>query len=161
MKDAPNPTTCTSQCTVTEHVYEPAPKPVRAWSPSEVLYEMPAKIRGAENERWSQAQISERLRVERKLLEADAMVSVAAEVGEDGKKRHTNAEARDGAVRTYLAKDPGAQDLGKRIEDVQVFLAKIDSTLEYLRNVQRNARVLLLARDPLGAFLDAEDGGHA
>lgn len=116
----------------------------------EALLKMPAKIREFENDLFKQKQALDGMRLRLKLREADVALHVAQipDPVDPKKKLHTNADARDNATRGALASDAEALSLKKQLMEQEALISRIQSTVDFCRDQQRNARVLILARAP-------------
>lgn len=113
----------------------------------EALIKLPAEIRRVENETFKRKQDLEGLRLKMRLREADLAQSIA--IAMDGeKKRYPNADSRDAALRAQLEVDNEAKAIKRQLVEEEGLISRMQSTLDYYRDTQRNARVLLLARSP-------------
>jgi hypothetical protein len=133
--------------------------PTGRMTPHQILSEAPARIRKAEQDLFEGRAAIDRIRLELKTLEAHAMQRVASATGADGKKAYPNAEAREAAVNDALRQDPGAADLRRQLDERMALNARVQAFADYWRDLQRNARVLLMARTPLDVILDTTDVG--
>lgn len=133
-----------------------APQPARM-TYTQILLEAPGRVRKAELDAFEARVGLDRLVLNLKLHEASIAGKVAAAVGADGKKVHSNADARDAAVRELMAQDLGAVDLRRSIDEARATIAKVDAYATYWRDLQRSVRVLLLARSPFDAVVAVED----
>lgn len=131
--------------------------------PEEALTELPYRILRARRELWETRQTLERIDLEAKDIEARIAVDVAQELGPadkdtgKAKPRFSNQDARDSETRIRLRDHAGATDLRLRREASRLRAEVIESHIEAWTNVQRNARVLMLARSPFDAVFDVGD----
>ena len=132
------------------------PQPTQLSLP-QILMEAPGRIRKARQDLFEGRVAVDRLRLEVKLLEARHLSQVSAATGADGKKLHTNAESREAAVRDRMSEDPGALDLKRQVDERVTLNAKVEAYIEYWEDLQRSARVLMLARSPFDAVMAVED----
>lgn len=115
-------------------------------SPEDVLTKYPAEIRRVENEVFKRKQDLEGLRLKLRLREADLTQAIAKENAET--KAYPNADARDSELRKRMEADGEAKAAKRNVVEEEALINRMQSTLDYYRDVQRNARVLLLARSP-------------
>lgn len=121
----------------------------------DALRSLPATIRKTENDTFARKQQLEGLRLKLKLREADIGQAIAKENAET--KAYPNADARESELRKRLEHDPEARALKKDVVEEEALIVRMASTLSYYENVQRNARVLLLARSPATIVFEDEE----
>jgi hypothetical protein len=117
-------------------------------TPEEAMVKAPAQIKRVKVEAYEAKNRAERVRFRLKLLEADIAGRIASALTEDGKPAFRNAEARDAAVRRHLQDNAEAAALRREVADEEALAMRIQAHGDYLEDVQRNARVLLLSRSP-------------
>lgn len=123
----------------------------------EALQQLPAAIRKTELDLWACTQRLDTARMRLKMREADISLKVAGMLGEDGKKKYTNQDQRDAAVSGHLANDAEHAAMSKALLEDQAIKARIEAALQYQKDVQRNARVLILARTPSDLVFDTNE----
>ncbi len=121
----------------------------------DVLRSTPATVRRIEGEVWTEKEKLSRMKVRERFMESDAFMDVSAlEIG--GKKVYGNESARESASRLKLKNDPAYQALQAEMREQELLISRMMHTLDYHRDIQRNARILALAsvRTPLDIVLD-------
>lgn len=123
-------------------------------NPEEALTKAPAQIRRAELEVYDAKARMDKSRFRLRLIEADVARDVANATGQDGKALHRNETAREAAARRALESNADAAALRRHIVEEEALVARIQAHVEFLRDCQRNARVLLMARSPLNILFE-------
>lgn len=123
----------------------------------DALTRLPNQIRENEARLWGVREQVELLSARVKSIEAAVSYRVADAKDEAGKPRFSNAEKREAATREALDRDAEYAAAQRGLRDERRAAASIEGALAYYRDVQRNARVLVLARSP---FELAFDGGE-
>lgn len=118
----------------------------------DALQKLPATIRRTDFDLFKQTQALDGARHRLKLREGDLAAAIAKENADT--KAYPNADARDAELRRRLAIDAEAAALKREVVEAEVMKARITATLDYYRDVQRNARAMALARSPVAAFFD-------
>lgn len=119
----------------------------------EALLRLPAQIRQVDVDVFKRKQGLEGLRLKLRLREADIVEAIAKEMlpaaeGEKPKPRYPNADARSSALERIMQVDEEAKAAKRSIVEEEALVARMLATLDYYRDLQRNARVLVLARSP-------------
>lgn len=113
----------------------------------------PALVLKLDEELMTQKEKVARLKMRARYMQADALEAVS-KLMVDGKRAFPNADAREGAARSRLHNDPEWRALQDDIDAGENLCGKIEATIRYHQEVQRNARVLALARSPFDLVLE-------
>lgn len=126
----------------------------------DALTKMPQSIRELENNVWSHKVDTEALRLRAKVIEAD-IEAWAAGFDEAGKKRFANEALRGPAIRERLREHEEHTRILDVVKEREVMQQKMESTLAYYHNVQRNARAIAFNLSAAKGLLDLDfaDGG--
>lgn len=125
----------------------------------DALLQLPGQIRKMELDLWKNKQQLDAARMRAKMRAADVAFAVADAKGEDGKPKFSNADKREAATQARLEADPEHRAILRELDEQAAVVVRIEAALGYLRDTQRNARVLLLARSPTELVFPAEDLG--
>lgn len=120
------------------------------------LLEFPALIRAVKDATYTARAMLREAEIEAAALEAAITVDVAAETGDNGKPRYSNAEARAAEVARRKAEDPEYQGMRNDIRQFEWGLHEAQSNLEKLQDEFKayryivrltTAEIALLAED--------------
>jgi hypothetical protein len=118
----------------------------------------PELVRKTEMDLWEAKKKRDLARLRAKMRESDIALYVAQERTADGtKKKYSNADEREGAARTILQTDAAYNDAMREVDELEVLVARIEAALGFHVNVQRNARILALARSPFDLAFDTAE----
>lgn len=125
-----------------------------AFTPEDVLAKFPSRILDREQRLWKVAESIDAAARDLKAIEAEVYLQVCSAMDGDGRKKYTNEALRDAAVQSYLREHDRAPALRESIEVGKRQKQVLEADREYLSNVQRNARVLVLSRAPSQLVFD-------
>jgi hypothetical protein len=121
-------------------------------SPQDALLRYPAQIRKERLELWEAKQDAERARFRLRMMEAEALASIAAAHKAAGTR--SSESTREAEVSRRLENEPEANHLRKSITEAELLAHRIETHIEYLEDVQRNGRVLLLSQSASRIFFE-------
>jgi hypothetical protein len=125
----------------------------------DALQKLPGQIRQLELDLFKHKRGLDGLRLRVRLREADIAEAIVKETlpaaeGEKPKLRYPNADARDVALQRAVQHDPETLAAKRSLLEEELVIARMTAVLDYHRDVQRNARVLVLARSPSTILFD-------
>lgn len=118
----------------------------------DILRRTPAIIRQLDLDLFKHKRGLDGLRLRLRLREADVGQQIAKENAET--KAYPNADARSDELRKRVEHDAEARAVKKEIVDEEAVVARMVAVIDYHRDAQRNARVLVLARSPATILFD-------
>jgi hypothetical protein len=118
------------------------------------LLKIPALIRKAENDLFEAVRRAKGSRMRSEHRSADLAMLILQAKDETGTKRFTNAEAREIELRRQLRKEPEYLALLREADEDEATASRIKSTIQYHRDVQANARAIMLGRSIASLIFD-------
>lgn len=111
----------------------------------EILEIAPAKVRELETITWNYAKSIEAMRRQMGKIEAAILAQITRAVDENGKPTYSNETSRKARLSESLESHDEHKHLQTQLDEYAEKKDKSELDAEYYRNLQRNARAILLA----------------